>query len=397
MASGSSHHRLLSDFSQELDRDTPLWEEVGEEVGGKMGREVGEEVREEVDMVEEEDEEREIMETPVADQASDHTFTPQIGRPSRSMVDPYTNPPPQSLSPLPAQNLLLPPLSESVWSKGRHQQQGEEREEEPEEVSTTDEIHSLSSTPVGPDDQIYTSFTDTARDRAQVHKDGPDFPFVSPIARGGNLEETLKSAVHATQALLNHSPPQHLQTEPTAIPTGCRTGAEATQALLSLSTFSFSETKEPATSCHPDQQHSEPSSLLGVPQGPTLIPDSIELSLLNHRELGESRDQEKQEEVQMFTNFSQRGNHTVAYRSYAMESGYVKTGMATPHIIEPALRNQTQVGREGRTIENTLSLSGEPDRPQSLNDFIDAPLERVPVHAHRKRWRGVEGKIGDYC
>ena len=356
---------------------------------------------EEVDTVEEDDEERENMETPLAEQASDHTFTPQMGRPSRLVVEPHSSPPlqsqPQSQSPLPGRNLPLPLPSESVWSRGRHRRQGEEEEVEAEDVSTSDETLSLSSTPVVPDDQMYISFAHVARNWAQDQKGGPESPSVSPAARVGSLEETLKSAVHATQALLNHSPPQHLQTEPTPTPMGCRTGAEATQAFLSLSTFSFSETKEPATSCSPNKQHLEPNSPQGAPHGPTLIPDSIELSYLNHRGLGVNRDREKQEAVQRFTDFSQHGNHTVAYRSYAMESGYIKTGMATPHIIEPASRNQAQMGRGGTIIETTLSLSGEPDIPQSLDDFIDAPLERVPVHAHRKRWRQVEGKIGDFC
>ena len=71
----SLYSRSQSDSSQELEREGSI--EVGEEVQ-----------EEEEEVVEEEDNgERGDVETPLAEQVTDHTFTPPLGRSNRGVID----------------------------------------------------------------------------------------------------------------------------------------------------------------------------------------------------------------------------------------------------------------------------------------------------------------------
>lgn len=221
----------------------------------------------------------------------------------------------------------------------------------------------------------------------------PDGEISSSVSHMGNMEETLKSAVHMTHVLLGHAQPEDIHVEPA--PTMCSNEIQSTQALLDLTTASFTKTRAEGESQDAEgelQDAVEDPKENGqheviehpLPQGPPLIPDSFDLSPLSGRL--SSRDNEIGGEYS--SDQPQSRSRALAYSAFTTDNAYIKTGMATPHRVG-SLHTKKDKGSRLSPVIHELGANDE--NGQSLADFIDRPsdIKRSPPN----RWKSGPNRV----
>lgn len=319
-------------------------------------------------------------ETPLADQTTKHNFTqPQSNKPTREALQPPHFP-----------TILEDTLSsgEEVVPKRQSESADDERGHSSfpiapsvvKEIATTDEGGlTFNPTPLTSSIEESTLTVVSSFEESTVKGAMPDGGITSSVSHMGNMEETLKSAVHMTHILLGHAQPEDIHIEPA--PTICSTEIESTQALLDLTTASFTknraeeEAQDAVVGPKENGQHEVIEHPL--PQGPPMIPDSFELSPLAGR-LSRGDNDIKDEESSLQPQFRSR---TLAYSAFSTDNAYIKTGMATPHRV-----GSSQAEDKETRLPHVIHESGANDENgQSLADFIDRPsdIKRSPPN----RWK----------
>ena len=350
----------------------------------KGGEEVGSDV------------ERDDSETPLADETTEHTFTQSFGalnEASRRWSVEAQHP-----------QLYFSTIHEDTPPSGDEDGGASDgRLSGSAEDSNTSGSPSLSTTPIVTDErelgsrglamnQPFSNQLNSAVDDDR-HPSDSVMGLSSSATQVGSLEETLKSAMHVTQVLLGHTPPEHIQIEPA--PMICSTNEaeiESTQALLNLTTASFmggnQRVKESPELTADARETSPQGAKEELAQGPQRIPDSIELSLLSNRQSRGSN--LATEDDHAFSNLPLTRPRAMAYTTYTMDGGYMKTGMATPHTVGSSSerkRHQESLYPSTVTHESRGGSAENEEDGQNLADFIDGPSE---LH---NRWRGGLGKV----
>lgn len=324
-----------------------------------------------VDSVEDE------TEMPLADLTTEHNFIqPQSNKQTRDAIHPP----------------YFPTIPEDALSLGEEENVVLKRQSESTDESTNNSLPSLSTTTlvveeIAPTDEGGLTFTappltGSIEDNT-VEEAIPDGEITSSVSHMGNMEETLKSAVHMTHVLLGHAQPEDIHIEPA--PTICSNEIQSTQALLDLTTASFIKTRAEG-----DSQDAEGESKDAVkdpkengrheaivPQGPPMIPESFKLSPLSGRL--SSRDNEIGDEYS--SDQPQSRSRALAYSAFTTDNAYIKTGMATPHRVGSLQTKE----KESRSPPVIHELGANDENGQSLADFIDRPsdIKRSPPN----RWK----------
>ena len=306
----------------------------------------------------------------------------------------------------PLRSVFSPPDSEERESIFSRIQRDEEREEEEEEEdcggdsagSTASSAPSLSTTPVVPEefatlgascDRFQSSSSLPAAVRSNTVETREPLPNESLTRLGSSavsqMEETLKSAIHATQLLFKHTPPpEHTQINPA--PTILDTNEaeiEAAQALSGLKAASVTSRRALAEdslvekAVENGQHESKDAPSL---EGPVLIPDSFELSSLTDRQSHSDNQTNEEEDYER----PQPQARMMAYSAFTLDNiGYMKTSMATPHRVSSSTQREhryTGVREMSGGLEESL------ENGQSLADFIDGPSD-TRRNSPRNRWK----------
>ena len=312
----------------------------------------------------------------LADMTTEHTFTQPLGSVERVH--------------------LSGDFFQVTQPSGDEEEEEDDDEEEDEEEggSTTSSVPSLSTTPLVPEGvcdpatamnlESSSSLT-TLLSTEEVRETLPDDSVStlklssSAVSHSGHLEDTLKAAVHVTQLLMGHTPPEHIQIEP--VPTIFGTNEaeiETTQALRGLNAASFAGQAVLGTQSLDIAPEAPENSEQGneedaqVPQGPPTFPDSLQL--LSSRTAGQSSSGGVATgDHQTLGTSPEWRPGSMARSAITLENvGYVKTGMATPHRVgRGSTRNREERETRFASSGGSPGNRGVENGGQSLADFID--------------------------